>query len=124
LVALVADNGGPQFEDVLAAVTAREAVLSTAIDYGVAIPHGESPLLPELRLAAGTSAEPVGFDARDAEPVGLFFLLVGPEGAGGAHVKALSRLSRLVREEPFREQLLTARDPGEFCRFFREGERR
>ncbi len=124
LVGLVAENGGPQFDDVLAAVTARESVLSTAIGCGVAIPHGKSSLLPDLRLAAGTSAEPVGFDALDGQPVRLFFLLVGPESAAAAHVKALSRLSRLVRKELFREQLLEARDPEEFHRFLREAEQR
>jgi mannitol/fructose-specific phosphotransferase system IIA component (Ntr-type) len=122
LVHVVADGGG-QFDDVLRAVRAREAVLSTGIGYGVAIPHGKSPTLPDLRLAAGVAAEPIGFESLDGQPVSLFFLLVGPESASGAHVKALSRISRLVRREPFRQHLLQSRDPAEFYRFVCDAER-
>lgn len=125
LVGLVVSNGGGvQFDDVLAAVEAREAVLSTGIGYGVAIPHGRSATVPDLRLAAGTAPEPVRFDALDGQPVRLFFLLVGPENAAGAHVKALSRISRLIRREPFRARLLQARDSEEFYRFLCEAESR
>jgi mannitol/fructose-specific phosphotransferase system IIA component (Ntr-type) len=123
LVHLVADNGGGQFEDILRAVATREAMLSTGMGYGVAIPHGKSPTLPDLRLAAGTTAEPVSFDSLDGQPVRLFFLLAGPESASGAHVKALSRISRLVRREPFRQRLLQARDPAEFYRSLCDAER-
>lgn len=115
LVALAAADGeGGQFQDVLRAVEAREAVLSTGIGYGVAVPHGASPALPDLRLAAGTTAEPVRFDSLDGQPVRLFFLLVGPEHAAGAHLKALSRIARLVRREPVRQRLLAARDADAF----------
>jgi mannitol/fructose-specific phosphotransferase system IIA component (Ntr-type) len=124
LVALVAaDGGGGQFQDVLRAVEAREAVLSTGMGYGVAVPHGTSPALPDLRLAAGTTAEPVGFDSLDGQPVRLVFLLVGPEHAAAAHLKALSRIARLVRREPFRQRLLEARDADAFYRSLCEAER-
>jgi mannitol/fructose-specific phosphotransferase system IIA component (Ntr-type) len=115
LVQVVADGGG-QYDDILRAVRAREAVLSTGIGYGVAIPHGKSPTLPDLRLAAGVAAPPIGFQSLDGQPVSLLFLVVGPESASGAHVKALSRISRLVRREPFRQRLLQARDADEFYR--------
>lgn len=124
LVALVAENGGRQFSEVLAAVAARESVLSTGIGYGVAIPHGKSAFIPDLLLAAGTTPEPVGFDALDGRPVRLFFLLVGPETAALAHVKVLSRISRLVRRQLFRQRLLEARDPEEFYRILYEAESR
>ena len=124
LVALVAaDGGGGQFQDVLRAVEAREAVLATGIGYGVAVPHGASSTLPDLRLAAGTTAEPVRFDSLDGQPVRLFFLLVGPEQPAGAHIKALSRIARLVRREPFRRRLLEARDADEFYRSLCDAER-
>ncbi|HEX6937836.1 MAG TPA: PTS sugar transporter subunit IIA [Longimicrobiales bacterium] len=109
-------------EDVLRAVREREAVLSTGIGHGVAIPHGKSPAVPELRMAAGCTAEPVDFDALDGQPVRLFFLLVGPESAAGPHIKALSRISRLVRREDVRSNLLAARNAGEFYRALREAE--
>mgnify|MGYP001581414670 CR=1 FL=1 len=120
----VGNGGGPEFDEALAAVEAREALLSTGMGYGIAIPHGKCASVPELRLAAGTAPEPVGFDALDGQPVRLFFLLIGPESASGTHVKALSRISRLVRSEQIRERLLRARDPEEFYRFLCEAESR
>lgn len=109
-------------EDVLRAVREREAVLSTGIGNGVAIPHGKSAAVPELRMAAGRTAEPVDFDALDGAPVRLFFLLVGPETAAGPHIKALSRISRLVRKEAVRERLASAGSPEEFYAALEEAE--
>ena len=60
-------------------------------------------------MAAGVSAGPLDFAALDGQPVRLFFLLVGPESAAGAHVKALSRISRLVRDEELRAGCWTPR---------------
>ena len=102
---------------------AREAVRPTGLGYGVAVPHGTSSTLPDLRLAAGTTAEPVRFDSLDGQPVRLFFLLVGPEHPAGAHLKALSRIARLVRREPVRQRLLAARDADAFYRSLCELER-
>jgi mannitol/fructose-specific phosphotransferase system IIA component (Ntr-type) len=123
LLGLVVQPGQPEFLDILRAVEERERVLSTGIGHGVAIPHGKSQRIHELRMAAGASAAPVAFDALDGQPVRLFFLLIGPEATAGDDVKALGRISRLVRREPIREGLLAARDPGEFYRFLREAER-
>lgn len=101
-------------EAVLAAVRERESVLSTGIGNGVAIPHGKSPRAASLCMAAGVTRDPVEFDALDGRPVSLFFLLVGPESAAGDHVKALSRISRLVRSDSFRQRLAGASSPEEF----------
>ena len=109
-------------DDVLRAVRAREEVLSTGIGSGVAIPHGKSNAAPELVMAAGVAPDPVDFDALDGRPVTLVFLLVGPESAAGAHVKALSRISRLVRRDALRERLAAARTPGEFLAVLTEAE--
>jgi PTS system fructose-specific IIA component len=123
LVGLVA-TGPALEEEVLQAVIAREAILSTAIGYGVAVPHGWCDSLPELRLAAANSPEPILFDALDGRPVRLFFLIAGPESMAGAHLKVLSRVVRLVRREPIRHRLADARDPEEFHRYIREAEGR
>jgi fructose-specific phosphotransferase system IIA component len=109
-------------EDVLRAIREREAVLSTGIGNGVAIPHGKSPTMPELRMAAGITAEPVDFDALDGQPVRLFFLLVGPESAAGPHIKALSRISRLMRRDDVRQKLLAARDAETFYQALKDAE--
>ncbi len=123
LVELVApgDDEGDR-ADILRAVRERESVLSTGIGHGVAIPHGKSAALPELRLAAGRTVDPVDFDALDGEPVELVFLLVGPESAAGPHIKALSRISRLVRRESVRKRLASARSAEEFYRALEEAE--
>lgn len=115
LVDVVARDGEiTAVEEVLRAVREREAVLSTGIGNGVAIPHGKSSAVPELRMAAGITAEPVDFEALDGRPVRLFFLLVGPETAAGPHIKALSRISRLVRKPEVRERLLGTDDAESF----------
>lgn len=109
-------------EDVLRAVREREAVLSTGIGHGVAIPHGKSAAVGDLRMAAGRAAAPVDFDALDGQPVSLFFLLVGPESAAGPHIKALSRISRLVRKDEVRDRLVGARTAQEFLEALKEAE--
>jgi mannitol/fructose-specific phosphotransferase system IIA component (Ntr-type) len=108
--------------EVLRVIREREAVLSTGIGNGVAIPHGKSMAAPQLSIAAGVAREPVEYDALDGEPVRLVFLLVGPEAAAGAHIKALSRISRLVRQPELRARLLESPDSDSFLRAVREAE--
>jgi mannitol/fructose-specific phosphotransferase system IIA component (Ntr-type) len=122
-VSIVATTDGISDEDaVLQAVRERESILSTGIGHGVAIPHGKSPSVPELRMAAGRAASPVDFDALDGQPVALFFLLVGPETAAGPHIKALSRISRIVRRDDVRDRLIAASTPDEFLKALQDAE--
>jgi mannitol/fructose-specific phosphotransferase system IIA component (Ntr-type) len=116
LVDFLVERCGGDAAQVLAAVRDREAVLSTGIGFGIAIPHAKSPSVTDLCLVAGVSAQPIPFDALDNEPVRLFFLLVGPETAAGMHVKVLSRIARVVRRETVREALLQATSPEAFQR--------
>lgn len=123
LVEVLRDTGVVRdTSDVVRAVLEREAVLSTGIGHGVAIPHGKSSEVGALTMAAGVTAEAVDFDALDGRPVSLFFLLVGPESSAGQHVKALSRISRLVRSDSFRSRLAAARTPEEFHAILAEAE--
>lgn len=123
LVALVSDTEGiDDPAEVLRAVREREAVLSTGIGNAVAIPHGKSAAIPELRMAAGRTVKPIDFDALDGQPVSLLFLLVGPESAAGPHIKALSRISRLVRKDSVRDQLIAAETPEQFYEAMKECE--
>lgn len=123
LVGIVAEAAAVRDrEDVLRAVQEREEVLSTGIGNGVAIPHGKSAAVPELALAAGVTGQGVDFEALDGKPVRLFFLLVGPESAAGQHVKALSRISRLLRRDSFRTRLIGARSSEEFLSIIAEAE--
>jgi mannitol/fructose-specific phosphotransferase system IIA component (Ntr-type) len=115
-------RNGQDAESILSSVRDREMVLSTGIGGGVAIPHGKTPSVDQLVLVAGVSPQPIDFDALDGKPVQLFFLLVGPESASGAHVKALSRISRLLRREQLRADLMAAKSPEEFLRIVRASE--
>lgn len=123
LVQLASHGAGIADADaVLRAVRDREEVLSTGIGSGVAIPHGKSGAVRELVLAAGVTRDAVDFEALDGEPVSLFFLLVGPESAAGQHVKALSRISRLLRRDSFRSRLVAATSPEQFYAVLTEAE--
>lgn len=119
---LVQDDCVDDPEEVLRVVREREAILSTGIGSGIAIPHGKTPVCGGLSIAAGVTTEPVEYDALDGEPVQLLFLLVGPETEAGAHIKALSRISRLVRQPELRDRLIAASDGEEFLRALREAE--
>ena len=107
---------------ILASVNERERVLSTGIGGGIAIPHGKIPHADQLVLAAGVSPGGIDFDALDGKPVHLFFLLIGPESASGAHVKALGRISRLLRREPLRAELVASQSADAFLRVIQAAE--
>ena len=111
-----------QTDEVLRAVLERETVLSTGIGGGVAIPHAKTDAVSSLRIAAGRTRQGVEYDALDGEPVRLCFLLVGPESDAGGHVKALSRIARVVRRESVRAQLEQATDAEEFLRVLDQAE--
>ena len=122
LVDVITQQGVNEPEEVLRAVREREAVLSTGIGNGVAIPHGKSAVVPDLVMAAGRTASPIEFDSLDGQPVQLLFMLVGPETAAGPHIKALSRISRLIRKDSVREQLIKAKTAEEFFRGLKDAE--
>jgi fructose-specific phosphotransferase system IIA component len=95
---LAAANRIKDRHDVLKAVLDREAVMSTGVGDGVAIPHGKSEAAPSIAIALGVTKEPVEFQAMDDRPVKLIWLLVGPPDQTGPHLKALSRISRLMHK--------------------------
>ena len=83
----------------------RERLGTTGVGNGIAIPHGK---LPEFKRLYGVFAKldkPIDFDAIDEQPVDLIFLLLAPEGAGADHLKALARVSRLLRDATVCEKL-------------------
>jgi len=90
---------------------AREALGSTAIGQGIAIPHGKCENVSHLTAALGISKKGVNFDSLDGEPAYIFFLLVAPIDSAGPHLKALARISRLLKDKYFRENLKTASNP-------------
>jgi PTS system nitrogen regulatory IIA component len=96
--------------ELLAVLLEREQLGSTGIGDGVAIPHGKLKELKKLLAVFGKSARGVEFNAMDGRPVHLFFLLVAPENSAGVHLKALARLSRLLKSNGFRQKLMDAAD--------------
>ena len=76
----------------------REKLGTTAVGYGVAIPHGKLPKLEKLFGLFARLERPIDFEAMDGQPVDLLFLLLAPEGAGADHLKALSRIARVLRD--------------------------
>ncbi len=94
------------------ALEEREHLNSTALGDGVAIPHGKLPGLRRVLAAFGRSRTGVDFQSLDGKPTHLFFLLVAPEDSAGAHLKALARISRLLKDPAFRARLLEAPDAG------------
>jgi PTS system nitrogen regulatory IIA component len=88
----------------------RESLQSTGIGEGVAIPHGALPQLESQCAALLIVPDGVGFDAIDGLPVTILFAVIGPKRATGEHLKTLARVSRLLRNKGFRDQLVGAGD--------------
>lgn len=93
-------------DDLVTILEDREKLGSTGIGNGVAIPHGRLKELKDIQMVFGRSKGGVDFDAHDGEPVYLFFLLVAPEDSAGLHLKALARISRIMKNPECRERLM------------------
>lgn len=89
----------------ISALMERESLGSTAIGQGIAIPHAKSDCVTKLTGAFGLSKKGVDFDSLDGEKVYIFFLLVAPIDSAGPHLKALARISRLLKDKYFRDNL-------------------
>jgi PTS system nitrogen regulatory IIA component len=98
----------------------REKLGSTAIGDGIAIPHGKLPGIKGVLGAFARHPAGVDFESLDGLPTQIFFLLVAPEDSVGQHLKALARVSRLLKDVGFRRQLLAAPDRAEIFRLIRE----
>lgn len=105
------------------AVIEREKIMSTGVGKGFAIPHAKTTAVNEIVAAFGKTKEPVDFQALDNQPVNLFFLLVGKENLVGPHIKLLSRISRMMNKDEFRESLSKATDADEIYRIFMDEEK-
>jgi len=97
-------------EELLRVLIEREKLGSTGIGEGIAIPHGKLNGLDNIFLVFGVSNKGIDFESIDGKPVNLIFLLVAPTNSAGVHLKALARLSRLLKDKKFRQQLLDAAD--------------
>ena len=105
-------------EAMLQVLLEREKLGSTGIGDGIAIPHGKLGGLAEMVVAFGRSRRGIDFEAMDGRPVQLFFLLMAPENSAGLHLKALAKISRMLKDAAFRQRLLAAEGPADLLRFF------
>jgi len=96
----------------------RESLGSTGIGEGVAIPHGKSKDVKRLLASFGRSVPGMDFQSMDGKPAYLFFLLVAPENSAGVHLKALARISRLMKDQAFRKRLMEANSTEEIYSLF------
>jgi len=105
---LAANRPGIDAQDLYTVLVEREKLGSTGIGNGIAIPHGKLEGLDTICLVFARSTEGIEFDSLDGRPAHLIFLLVAPLNSAGVHLKALARLSRLLKEKSFRDDLLMA----------------
>jgi PTS system nitrogen regulatory IIA component len=107
---LVQEGKLPDRDKAVEVLLEREKLGSTGIGDGIAIPHGKMKGIKELVASFGRSIQGVDFESIDSKPTHLFFLLVAPENSAGVHLKALARISRLLKDSRFRNRLMEAED--------------
>ncbi|MDF1612648.1 MAG: PTS sugar transporter subunit IIA [Stygiobacter sp.] len=110
-------------DEVYHAVIEREKIMSTGVGKGFAIPHAKTNAVNEIIAAFGKLDTPIDFQSLDDQPVKLIFLLVGKENLVGPHIKLLSRLSRMMNLDEFRENLANAKTAEEIYNLFETEEK-
>ena len=113
LVAPVAKICGTSQKDLVRVLMEREHLGSTGIGGGIGIPHGKMKDLEALVLGFGLCREGVDFESLDGRPTHIFFLLLTPENSTGVHLKLLARISRVLKNDSFKQRLLGASDADE-----------
>src|SRR5581483_8411841 len=98
----------------------REKLGSTGIGQGIAIPHAKSEQANDVAAAFGLSRRGVQFDSLDGEPVYIFFVLVAPPNAAALHLKALARISRLLKDKFFRQALRDVKAPADILKIIKD----
>lgn len=116
------DSRVQDVEKVRSAVLDREKIMSTGVGKGFAIPHGKTNSITDIIAAFGKTKNPVDYDALDNQPVHLVFLLVGKDNLVSKHIKLLSRISRMMNKDEFRNRLLEAESAEEILDIFHKEE--
>ena len=88
----------------------REKLGSTGIGGGIAIPHGKLPDLDDVLAIFARSKEGVDFESLDGKPVYLFFVLLAPESSPGKHLRVIAKISKMLKDQEFKEKLINADD--------------
>jgi len=111
-------------EKIVQALFEREELMSTGVGDGVAIPHAKADGITRIYAALGLAPNEVDFKSLDAKPVRIVFLLIGPPNQPGPHLKALSRISRLLHQADFRNKLMQSASPDEALHTLLDEERK
>ena len=106
--------------ELVAILMERESLGSTGIGGGIGIPHGKLKNLDTLVLGFGLSRRGVDFESMDGRPTHIFFLLVTPENSTGLHLKLLARISRILKNDPFKAKLMAAGNAAEIVSIIAE----
>ncbi len=109
-------------EEFLKALAKRENLESTGIGNGIAIPHARTNAVKDLVLAFARSNQGVDFSSIDGKSSHLIFLIASPENKKSEYIMALAKLSRLLRKQPVREQLIKAGNPEEILSIIKKNE--
>ena len=109
-------------EQVARVLKDRERLASTGVGDEVAIPHGRLPGLQRVVGAVAICAGGLPFDAIDGRPVKIFVAILAPDRAPGEQLRALARVSKLLRDRSMRERMLTAATPAELLALFQDDE--
>lgn len=120
LVAPIARITGVNHKDIVRVLMDREQLGSTGIGGGIGIPHGKLKQLESLALGFGLSRKGVDFESMDNQPTHIFFLLVTPENSTGLHLKMLARISRILKYDQFKKNLLDAANSDEIFSIIKE----
>lgn len=107
------------FELMQQAVLDRERIMSTGVGKGIALPHAKTAAVNDIALAFATTVHPVAFDAVDKVPVRILFLILSAENEKTTHIKLLSRISRYMNNDGFRDELLGAKNSEEIISIFK-----
>ncbi|SRR5688572_158213 len=124
MVGVLAEQGAVgDKQKMLEVLLARESLGSTGIGQGIAIPHGKSGVAKELAAACGISRGGVDFDALDDDKVFVIFLLIAPEDQASQHLKALARVSALLKDKYFRKALIAAESAADVLKVLEQEEK-
>ena len=120
LVVPVARIASVNQEELVRVLMERERLGSTGIGGGIGIPHGKLKDLDSLVLGIGLSRKGADFESIDGQPTHIFFILVTPENSTGLHLKLLARISRILKNDPFKDRLMYAADADEIFSIIKE----
>jgi len=113
-----AELTGHDSAEILDAIVSREELGSTGLGNGIAIPHGKIAGLSQVTALVARLDHPIDFDSVDDQPVDIVVMLLAPAGAGAEHLKALSRVARLLRTESVVDELRQADTPEQLRQIF------